>query len=167
MALFPRFLPRMVGFGLRPNHIEDIFEASSRLMRQSLAELERDTRTLTAAIPSAEYQLGKDGFKIAFDVEQFKPNEVKVKVQDNTVIVEGKHEEREDDHGFISRHFVRRYALPKEVDVSQLTSTLSSDGVLTIKAPTLALEGKTERVIEVEHIGPTKEAITDKSSSEK
>lgn len=167
MALFPRLFPRLVGVGIRPSHFDEIWEASSRLMRQSLAELERDTKMLSAAVPSADYQLGKDGFKVTFDVEQFKPNEVKVKVQDNMVIVEGKHEEKEDEHGFISRHFVRRYSLPKEIDVSQLSSTLSSDGVLTIKAPTLALEEKSERIIEVEHIGSTKEAIKDKSSSEK
>lgn len=69
------------------------------------------------------------------DVQQFAPNEITVKVTEGTVIVEGKHEEKQDEHGFISRHFVRRYTLPKDVDVNNVVSSLSSDGVLTVSVP--------------------------------
>lgn len=58
-----------------------------------------------------------------------------VKVVGNNVTVEAKHEEKQDEHGYISRHFVRRYVLPASHDGSQVTSSLSSDGVLTITAP--------------------------------
>lgn len=68
-------------------------------------------------------------------MQQFAPNEITVKAVDNTVVVEGKHEEKQDEHGFISRHFVRRYVLPKDVELNNITSSLSSDGVLTISAP--------------------------------
>ncbi|XP_063225312.1 alpha-crystallin A chain-like [Bacillus rossius redtenbacheri] len=78
---------------------------------------------------------GKEGFKVNLDVQQFKPEEVSVKVVDNCVVVEGKHEERQDEHGYISRQFTRRYALPDNVDTEQLLSSLSSDGVLTVAAP--------------------------------
>lgn len=69
------------------------------------------------------------------DVQQFSPNEVTVKTVDRTVVVEGKHSEKADEHGFISRHFVRKYLLPEDIDLEQVASTLSSDGVLTISAP--------------------------------
>jgi hypothetical protein len=62
-------------------------------------------------------------------------NFVFLKVQGTAVVVEGKHEERADDHGYISRHFVRRYVLPEHYNMEQLNSSLSSDGVLTISAP--------------------------------
>lgn len=58
-----------------------------------------------------------------------------MKTVDNDVIVEAKHEERQDEHGYISRHFVRRYVLPQSHNVAEITSSLSSDGVLTITAP--------------------------------
>lgn len=58
-----------------------------------------------------------------------------MKTAGNNVIIEAKHEERQDEHGFVSRHFVRRYALPPSHDVINITSSLSSDGVLTITAP--------------------------------
>ncbi|XP_015609638.1 protein lethal(2)essential for life [Cephus cinctus] len=97
----------------------------------------------------------KDKFHIALDVQQFKPDEVKVKVVDKFVVVEGKHEEKQDEHGIISRQFVRKYMVPEQCDADQVTSTLSSDGVLTITAPKKpgALEEKAEKVIKIEHTG--------------
>ncbi|XP_046398281.1 alpha-crystallin A chain-like [Ischnura elegans] len=79
--------------------------------------------------------MDKDGFKIMMDVQHFKPEEITVKQVEDCVVVEGKHEETEDEHGFVSRHFVRRYTLPQGVDHQALNSTLSSDGVLIITAP--------------------------------
>lgn len=77
----------------------------------------------------------KDGFKINLDVQQFKPDEVSVKVIDWFIVVTGKHEERSDEHGFISREVTRRYYIPETVETKSLTSSLSSDGVLSISAP--------------------------------
>ncbi len=77
----------------------------------------------------------KDEFKVSLDVQQFKPEEIKVKVTDDYVIVEGKHEEREDKHGFISREFSRKYRLPPNVKAEAITSSLSSDGLLSVIAP--------------------------------
>ncbi|XP_044750507.1 uncharacterized protein LOC123310887 [Coccinella septempunctata] len=80
--------------------------------------------------------IDKDTFKANLDVQQFKPEEITVKVTgNNTITIEGKHEEKQDDHGFISRQFVRRYVLPKDCDINKIESKLSSDGVLTITAP--------------------------------
>ncbi|KAJ9581198.1 hypothetical protein L9F63_023624 [Diploptera punctata] len=95
-------------------------------------------------------QSTKEGFKVNLDVQQFKPDELNVKTVDNYVVVEGKHEEREDEHGFISRQFVRRYKLPSQVDPDTVVSQLSSDGVLTIMAPKKALPtGANERVVPI------------------
>lgn len=80
-------------------------------------------------------QNDQNNFKVNLDVQQFKPEEVSVKVVDGYVVVDGKHEERSDEHGFISRQFTRRYKLPDNVDAAAITSTLSSDGVLSFGAP--------------------------------
>lgn len=77
----------------------------------------------------------KDLFKISLDVQQFRPTELFVKTTTNEVIIEGKHEERADEHGFISRQFLRRYKLPDNCIPETVTSNLTSDGVLIISAP--------------------------------
>ncbi|KAJ8920350.1 hypothetical protein NQ315_012012 [Exocentrus adspersus] len=89
----------------------------------------------------ATVNFDKDKFQANIDVQQFKPEEISVKVTgDNTVTIEGKHEEKQDEHGYISRHFVRKYVLPDNCDVKQVQSKLSSDGVLTITAPKVGEE---------------------------
>lgn len=107
-------------------------------------------------------EVGKDGFTFSLDVQQFTPSEITVKTVDNYVLVEGKHEEKQDDHGFISRQFSRKYLLPKDVCIKDVVSTLSSDGVLTIKAPSLVkpVEDK-ERVIPIQQTGPAHPSVKD------
>jgi hypothetical protein len=41
--------------------------------------------------------------RMNLDIRQFRPEEVKVKLVENRVVVHAKHEEREDQHGFIKR----------------------------------------------------------------
>ncbi|XP_023164401.1 heat shock protein 26-like [Drosophila hydei] len=101
-------------------------------------------------------QVGKDGYQVCMDVAQFTPRELNVKVADNWITIEGKHEEREDGHGYISRHFVRRYALPKGFDGDKVVSSLSSDGILSVSVPKpKPTEDKTnERVVQIQQVGP-------------
>lgn len=68
-------------------------------------------------------------------------------------MVEAKHEERLDEHGHISRHFTRRYDLPKGYDVHDIVSQLSSDGILTLKAPPRQ-DDSAVRIVHIQHTGP-------------
>lgn len=45
----------------------------------------------------------KDKFQVLLDVQQFTPDEISVQTNDKFIIVEGKHEEKQDEHGFVSR----------------------------------------------------------------
>ena len=96
----------------------------------------------------------KDKFMVTLDVQQFSPDEINVKVVDKNVIVEAKHEEKEDEHGWISRQFVRKYLIPSQCDVDKVESKLSSDGVLTITAPRKHQEIESnERPIQIQFTG--------------
>lgn len=99
-------------------------------------------------------------FQINIDVQHFSPEEISVKVIDGNVLVEGKHEEKRDEHGYVSRHFVRRYALPKGCLPDTVESKLSSDGVLTVTAPkVLALPSSGEKIVPITHTGPVKKQL--------
>ncbi|XP_076444494.1 alpha-crystallin B chain-like [Babylonia areolata] len=88
-------------------------------------------------------------FRVSMDVQHFKPDEINIKTRDNRLIISAHHEERPDEHGFISREFTRQYVLPKDVDPGAVTSSLSRDGRLTLKAPKMALEAPKERIIPI------------------
>jgi HSP20 family molecular chaperone IbpA len=98
-----------------------------------------------------------DEFQVTTDVKSFKPEEVTVKVKDRQIIVEGAHDEREDDFGFISRTFTRRYNLPEEFDPDTVSTYLSADGNLIIKAqkPKPIVAETSERVIPIQFVPAT------------
>uniref|UniRef100_A0A182WX26 SHSP domain-containing protein n=1 Tax=Anopheles quadriannulatus TaxID=34691 RepID=A0A182WX26_ANOQN len=111
--------------------------------------------------------ISKDKFQINLDVQQFSPEEISVKYVDNCVLVEGKHEEKQDDHGYVSRHFVRRYMLPKGHNEADIVSSLSSDGILTITCPRKEIEQKKEeRSIPITHTGQPMKQVTGKAAQE-
>ncbi|XP_073458536.1 alpha-crystallin B chain [Aquarana catesbeiana] len=83
----------------------------------------------------SEMRLEKDKFSINLDVKHFSPEELKVKVSGDFIEIHGKHEERQDEHGYVSRDFQRRYKIPVDVDPLSITSSLSPDGVLTVCGP--------------------------------
>lgn len=125
----------------------DIFSSStsSRLSSSTAASNDADKR-LT---------LSKDGLQMCLNVYQFTPSEITVKVVDNVIVIEGKHEEKQDDHGYVTRQFTRRYKLPKEYDPKDVISSMSSDGVLTIKVPSINKEPEVqERVVTIQQTGP-------------
>ncbi|XP_011298417.1 protein lethal(2)essential for life-like [Fopius arisanus] len=108
----------------------------------------------------------KDSFHVSLDVQQFAPEEISVKLLDGSVIVEGKHDDKKDEHGWVSRQFCRRYQIPEQCDIEQVQSTLSSDGVLSIIVPR-KVENKVEgeKTIPIIHTG--KPAIVDTPKSKK
>jgi len=82
-----------------------------------------------------------EGWKMHFNlIFQFwlkNLDELKVNVHNNVLSVEAQHEEKSDDgvSRYVSRQFVRKYTLPEGCIPEQVTSNLSSDGVLIINAP--------------------------------
>ncbi|MGH0153931.1 UNVERIFIED_CONTAM: hypothetical protein FKN15_068769, partial [Acipenser sinensis] len=81
----------------------------------------------------------RDKFTIYLDVKHFSPEELSVKIVDDYVEIQGKHGERQDDHGYISREFHRYYRLPSNVDQSVITCSLSSDRLLTFCGPKIQM----------------------------
>ncbi|XP_043936363.1 heat shock protein beta-6 isoform X1 [Protopterus annectens] len=97
----------------------------------------------------SEYKLDKDKFSVHLDVKHFAPEELTVKVVNDFVEVHAKHEEVQDEHGFVSREFHRRYKIPEGVDAAAVTSSLSPERVLSISAPTKSIKPAEERSIPI------------------
>lgn len=156
------------GFGIHPDNVRLI--SSPRVTRTSLLPYTtrrkaiNDNRRSRKNICNGNIgneTTGKDGFQVCMDVEDFAPNEITVKTVNNDIVVEAKHEEREDDHGYISRQFTRRYTLPDGYNVKDVVSKLSSDGILTVQAPAVEKtdDGSKVRVIQIQQTGPAIENV--------
>lgn len=98
---------------------------------------------------STDIPVNKDYFEVCLDVQHFKPEEISVKVEKTSVVVHAKHEEKQDEHGFVSRQFTRRYDLPTGYKGEDVVSSLSSDGILSIKCTTPAVESEDGRQVPI------------------
>ncbi|CRK94008.1 CLUMA_CG007533, isoform A [Clunio marinus] len=94
-----------------------------------------------------------EDFNVSIDVKDFQPEEISVKVKDREILIEGKHEEREDEFGIVSRQFSRRYILPEEFDLDTVSTLLNTEGKMTIKAVKLqpAVDNN-ERIIPIQRV---------------
>ncbi|CRK94009.1 CLUMA_CG007534, isoform A [Clunio marinus] len=97
------------------------------------------------------------------EMKNFQPEEISVKVKDREILIEGKHEEREDEFGIVSRQFNRRYILPEEFDLDTVSTLLNTEGKMTIKAVKLqpAVDNN-ERIIPIQRV----ESAASESSKE-
>lgn len=111
--------------------------------------------------------MGPDGFQISLDVQHFTPSEITVQTIDNFIVIEAKHEERQDEHSYVSRHFQRRYRLPEGFNIEDVVSTISSDGILTVKVPKpLPSSEKSDiRRIQIHQTGPARLNVADKKEA--
>jgi len=121
----------------------DNFEVASAITPAAAVQLQ----------PLAPIVMGEDGkakLKLEFNVKDFKPEEVKLKVVgENTLQVRAEHEEKNEKGEVSKRLYVRQYKLPKGVEVANIKPTLSKDGVLTVEAPAPGLV-PSERLIPIE-----------------
>lgn len=161
----PRLLEQHFGLGLTP---EDLLHAAAGPLVSR--EYYRPWRHLAAAARDvgSSIKSDKDKFQVNLDVQQFAPEEISVKTADGYIVVEGKHEEKKDEHGYISRQFTRRYALPEGCVPESVESRLSSDGVLTVTAPRkvpLAVQG--ERTVPITQTGPIRKEVKDQANGDK
>ncbi|XP_066545439.1 heat shock protein beta-1 [Amia ocellicauda] len=130
-----------------PGYLRSPLFAPSSLHTQAGLGLQRQ---LTGGV--SEIRTGPDSWKITLDVNHFSPDEISIKTKEGYLEIEGKHEERQDEHGFVSRCFTRKYKLPSEVEAQNISSSLSPDGILSVEAPLpkTASGGPVEIVIPVQ-----------------
>ncbi|XP_049881927.1 protein lethal(2)essential for life-like [Pectinophora gossypiella] len=160
-----RLMDQHFGLGLTPDDLLSVVAGPmvNREYYRPWRHMAAAARDLGSSIKS-----DKDKFQVNLDVQHFAPDEICVKTVDGFIVVEGKHEEKKDSHGYISRQFTRRYSLPEECPPENVESRLSSDGVLSIiatrKVP-LAVQG--ERKIPVTQTGPVRKEVKDQANGDK
>ncbi|KAL5290808.1 CRYAB.2 family protein [Megaselia abdita] len=151
MSLFPMFVNFFeeddYAFALSP---KDFFEVTP-VRRHYRSQKPRHHHQQTQ-VKRKQEESEEDIFKVHFDVSDFTPEELLVKTVDNVVVIEGKHEEKEDGNCLVSRQFLRKYPIPEGFDPETVRSSYSETGkVLTIKgAKTKSVEDSKERLIQIQ-----------------
>ncbi|GBN34243.1 Protein lethal(2)essential for life [Araneus ventricosus] len=128
--------------------LHDATPPLSAMVRLLLQNIPRNTAR-SIGLSRDRRELGQ--FTIMLNVAHFKPSEIEVKTVDNYVVIHGKHEEKVDEHGFVSREFTRRHLLPEGVKPDTVKSEFSPNGVLTIVASRniIQLPDRNERIVPI------------------
>ncbi len=87
--------------------------------------------------PKAKVFYDDAKFQVEFDVRDYRPDELAIKTEGDTLVVMAKHEDAKDDGGssYVSRQFEQRFTLPSGVKVDRISSALNKDGRLVVTAP--------------------------------
>ena len=128
---------------------------TSRISDNGFLEIEAP-KIKAEAIKQAEQDVQQDEtkFKAVFDVSNYKPDEVQVKVQGNEIHIRGEHKsESKDGEESFSHHrqFSRRLLLPNTVKVDSLQSKWTKEGKLILEADKLPAIASEERQLTIEH----------------
>ena len=62
---------------------------------------------------SFQVRYDNNGFEVKIDVQQYAPEELNVTLQGNRLTITGKHEQKQDEHGYVSRQFHREFEVPE------------------------------------------------------
>ncbi|XP_029366957.1 heat shock protein beta-8 [Echeneis naucrates] len=83
---------------------------------------------------SSPVTTGGEPWKVCVNVHSFKPEELHVKTRDGFVEVSGKHEEKQEEGGIVTKNFTKKIQIPVDVDPLTVFASLSPEGVLIIEA---------------------------------
>merc|ERR1712141_257198 len=85
-----------------------------------------------------EVNTNNDKWEISIDVSNFSPDNLKVKVTGDVVVVSGSQENNnsgDDNSSRTSQSFSRSYTLPSGCDPDSVSSTLNNSGQLLVSCP--------------------------------
>lgn len=92
-----------------------------------------------------------DKFEVHLNVKRFTPDELRIKVKNKYILVEGKHKEDDEGLRFTANHFVQRFVLPPGSKQEEVTAVLNENGVLNISVPNHELPPPPpERIVPIE-----------------
>lgn len=96
-----RLIDQEFGTGLRRDDLlSSMWSGTPSLLRSGYIRPWR-SNDLKRQGSGSTLNVDNDKFQVILDVQQFTPNEITVKTTDKFVVVEGKHEEKADEHGYV------------------------------------------------------------------
>lgn len=96
-------------------------------------------------------------FEVKLDVSSYKPEELNVKVNKDRLTISAKHEEKPDEHGYVSREFTRHFSVPEDVDGETMETILTHEGALIVRAKVKGAENNEGRTLNIQREAPKEE----------
>lgn len=82
-----------------------------------------------------EYPDTSKNFKLRFDLMEYDPDSVRVKLDGDRIVVRASKQVEEESGEMVSKEFIRKVEKPIEIQALKLKSFLTTDGILVVEAP--------------------------------
>lgn len=89
-------------------------------------------------------------YTVKLYAKTFKPEELRVKVKERNIIVEGKHNASNDHQHYMTNHFVQRFVLPAGSKPEEVTAVFTDKNVLILSIPRHEVPPPVERIVPIE-----------------
>ncbi|XP_075977541.1 uncharacterized protein LOC142977507 [Anticarsia gemmatalis] len=143
--IFLAFLTTVACHESRRHRVEDPFTMIDKHLTHTLAyhymwpwsQLIRAAAALEVEDALEEPQIVSDDekFQVNLNVKRFKPDELRIKVKNRYIIVEGKHKDKNENQQFLANHFVQRFVMPPGSKQEEVKAVLKENGVLCVSVP--------------------------------
>lgn len=104
------------------------------------------TRMPSSPMPLEVVENTGDRYKMRINLPGFKPEDIKVSLKDRVLTIEAKMEKRSANGSRLYQEISRMCTLPENVEMNNLKSQLTSDGVLAIEAQLIVHEEKPKEI---------------------
>lgn len=145
--------PRPTDFRVMLRDIDRQMEHFDRDVQSFIRNAPAITSLLPRALslPVEAVETAGNTYRVNIDVSGFKPEDIKLALKDRLLTVEAKMEQKSEDGGTrFYQEMSRAYTIPENVDITNLKSLLTSDGVLAIEGP-LSEEASKPHEIPIAH----------------
>lgn len=89
-------------------------------------------------------------YTVKLYAKSFRADELRVKVKERNIIVEGKHNASNDHQHFMTNHFVQRFVLPPGSKPEEVTAVFTDKNVLILSIPRHEVPPPVERIVPIE-----------------
>lgn len=76
-----------------------------------------------------------DKFQVVVNVKDYNKDDLKVKLKNDFIFIQGSHEAKKDDRDIFASQFFHTYTMPSNSSSDDVTAELTSDGNLIVTAP--------------------------------
>lgn len=146
------------------NRVQDMVEDLENLEDWASRHFDGPAKRLRRHEPEALVKRTESGgLQLALDMADYKPEDLKIKLVDDHLVVEAEHESSGED-SYRKSHFKRWFRLPQDVKVDEIKSKLTDGNRLLIDLPLNEPIESNSRTIPIEV--EKKQAITNESGDQ-
>uniref|UniRef100_A0A1A9YUI8 SHSP domain-containing protein n=1 Tax=Glossina morsitans morsitans TaxID=37546 RepID=A0A1A9YUI8_GLOMM len=148
---------------MRDDLMSSIWSSRPTLLRSGyLRPWQRTGTGLQKLDSGSTLNVNDEKFEVNLDVQQFPPNEITLKVTDKSAVVEAKHEEKQDEHGYYRGNLRDAVCF----QMMSILTTLLHRCHLTVILPSAPMKKLpppgSERVVPIAQTGPSSKEDNEK-----